>query len=350
MTDDLNERYRSVLFAIIKSYISSGEPIGSRAVVKNYNFGLSSATIRNIMADLEDYGFLQHPHTSAGRVPTDYGFRLYVNKLHDSYKVSKVEIKKFVKRFSCDSQNEAVPNLMKEASRMLSSLSHCISFVSAPKLKDIILKHINFIELNNNQVLIVFVSQSGIIQNKIVIVEEPVSQRALTRMSTFINHKFYGLSLEAIRKKIFELMEEEKNLYDQLLKKIFELSRQLLEEDKETQIYIEGKENLFSQPEFVVDIKKMKKIFAAFEKKSKICALLDKCIQEEGLHVIIGQENELEEMQDCSMIISTYKNDSNSLGTVGIIGPKRMAYSKLLTIVDCTAKVLTERIIMTSSF
>ena len=168
MIHNLNDRYQAVLSAIIQSYISTGDPVGSRAVVKNHNFGLSPATIRNIMADLEDSGYLQHPHTSAGRIPTDHGFRFYVDQLSNSCKLSKIDINKLKKHFPQANQQKILNNLLEEASKMLSSISHFIGFVSAPKLKNTILKYINFVELNPHQILVVFVSQSGIIQNKLI--------------------------------------------------------------------------------------------------------------------------------------------------------------------------------------
>ena len=307
MIHNLNERYQAVLCAIIQSYIGSGEPVGSRAIVKNYKFTLSPATIRNIMADLEDYGFLKHPHTSAGRIPTDHGFRFYVDKLKEGCRLSKGEITKLKNIFTQPSQQEIIHNLIEEAPKLLSSLSHYIGFVSEPKLQNTALKYINFVALTDNRILVVYVAQTGIIQNKVISVEEPISQNDLNKMAHLLNHKFLNLPLITIRKKIIELMDKEKKLYDKLLQKILDLSKQIIADDEEIELHIEGKENLLSYPELLVDIKKMKKIFAAFEKKSKICDILDKCMQESGQRIIIGEENEIKEMRDFSMVVSAYK-------------------------------------------
>lgn len=337
----LSERNKAILLAIVHSHIATAEPVGSRTVSKNYDLGLSPATIRNTMADLEEMGLLAQPHTSAGRIPTDQGYRVYVDNLVNIPPLSKAETKHIDQ--SLKENLTEFAQIMETTSKMLSVISRQAGLVFLPKLSSSVFKHIEFIRMRSNQALAIFVTESGLVHNKIIELDEDISQDKLESISHYLNQEFAGMTLREIRHRVQEMMRKEKEEYDNLLKKAIQLSQRTFSDqtDLAGEIYLGGTVNILDQPEFASNIEKMKAIFKAFEEKSNLIKLLDKCIEGEGIRILIGSESMIEEMQDCSLVTHAYKFGDKTVGTLGIIGPKRMEYPRIIAIVDYTAKAVS---------
>lgn len=337
----LGERQQKILVAVICEYISTAEPVGSRTIARKYEFGISPATIRNNMADLEDMGLLIQPHTSAGRIPTDRGFRFYVDQLESSRR-SVEGVDTFYIEEVLHGETE-LGNLMKKATEILSNLSNQTGIVLVPNLKNMVCRHIDFIRLSNLQVLVIFISESGLVQKRAIRLEEDISQDILDKISKLVTTELMGLSLSEIRAKLVRMMETEKAHFDKLLARAIKLSQEFFSGDTdESELYVGGTLNMMNQPEFA-NLEKMKNLFKTFEEKRLLINILDKCLEddEEQVKVIIGNENTIADMQELSFVISSYKYGDRTLGVVGIIGPKRMNYTQVIPIVDNTAKVVS---------
>ncbi|MDO8446952.1 MAG: heat-inducible transcriptional repressor HrcA [Deltaproteobacteria bacterium] len=337
--DNLSERKREVLKAVISDYIFTAEPVSSGAIAGKYLKGLSSATVRNVMAELEEMGFLLQPHTSAGRVPTDKAFRVYVDQLMELKSLPRQERDEVIR--ACSSPGHEVSDLIKDVSRILSIISHHTGLAIVPKITDTVLKHIEFVKLRGNQVRVVLISQAGIVQNRLVELEEGLKQADLDRMSSYLNQLLSGLTIKEIKMRLIEEMRNERNLYDRLLKKALRLGEEVLgrADSEAKEVFIEGRSSFFEYPEFL-DVERMKEIFRAFEDKSRIVHLLDKSLKAEGIHIFIGCETGSSEFNGCSLIAASYGIEGNISGSLGVIGPIRMDYSRIIPLVDYTAKLV----------
>ena len=336
---DLNERFKKVLEFIVLDYISSAEPVGSRTICKRYGIPLSPATVRNVMADLEELGFLWQPHTSAGRVPTDKAFRFYVDEILNVQSLSQIEREKIRRTYSISKYD--IPEIMRETSRILSGLSNYMGVVLAPKMASTIFKHIQFIRLGIDQILAVFVTSGGTVQNVIVYMGDDLSQHELDSMSRYLNEMLKGLTLAQVREKILEEMRKEKVAYDRMMKKALKLGQRVFSGQEEKELYIDGQVNILDELEFA-NIDKMKSLFRAFEEKSILITLLDQCLAGAGVQITIGSESECREMEGCSLVSAAYGGVDRTLGILGILGPRRMNYSRVIPVVEYTARVLTQ--------
>jgi heat-inducible transcriptional repressor len=332
------ERNKRVLQAVIDSYIASGLPIGSTVLVKKYDFGVSSATLRNIMAELEERGYLTHPHTSAGRIPTDLGYRYYIDSL--------ISIEKDADDFGDQLRNapplhgDDLHELMGEASRFLASLSQCAGVVIAPSETEAKYKHIEFVRLRGSQVLIIFVTASGIVQNKLIELDEGIRQQDLNQFSTYLVDELAHWTLPEIRQRLIEKLREDKLIFSQLMEETVRASHEVQDRENEM-VYIGGASQMLENPDFAT-VDKMRALFKAFEDKYKLLRLLDRSAAAAGIKVFIGSENPYFEMQGCSMVVSGYKAGANVVGTLGVIGPTRMKYKQVIQVVDYTAKLLSK--------
>ena len=335
----MEERNKQILTSVINEYVLTAEPVGSRKLAKKYNINLSSATIRNVMSDLEDLGLLHQPHTSAGRIPTEKALRFYVNSILKVKDLKLREKDRIRKRYQF-SELEASA-IIKQTSEVLSVLSHQMSIISAPKIIGTVLKHIEFIKINTNRILVIFVSQSGFVQNRIVEDKEDISQDELDKYTNYLGDILVGISLEEVREKLDEEMQKEKITYDQLLSKALQLSKRALGEELEPELYMGGKINLLESPEFS-EVGRMKTLLQALEEKNLLLTLLDKTMDAEGVQIFIGSEVQLSDMQTLSIITSPYRQGKNVVGALGIIGPTRMDYLNLIPIVEYSAQLVTE--------
>jgi heat-inducible transcriptional repressor len=337
MQDILTERSKQILEAIIEDYIVTAEPVGSRTVSRSHGLSLSPATVRNVMADLEEMGFLASPHTSAGRIPTDKAYRFYVDSLLEVRNFARDEQEEIRKR--CSLAGRDLGEALKETSRMLSSISHYTGIVVAPRFTANFFRHIEFIKLSGSRLLVILVSRNGTVQNKIIETEEEIRPADLIKMSNYLNHLLKGLTIAQVKAKIVSEMRSDKIRYDALLVKALEFSRQTLTES-DSEVFIEGQANILEQPEFT-DVTRMKEIFRAFEEKGQLLTLLDRCMEAQGVNIYIGAEAHLSQMVGMSLITAPYMTGKDTLGVLGVIGPTRMGYAKVIPIVDYTAKLIS---------
>jgi heat-inducible transcriptional repressor len=337
MRDELSDRGKQILEAIIEDYISTAEPVGSRTISRRYGLDLSPATIRNVMADLEEMGFLASPHTSAGRVPTDKAYRLYVDSLLEVRAIGRGE-REQIKRH-CDIRGKQVGDVLKETSRMLSSISHYMGVVATPHVSANVFRHVEFVRLGGRRVLAIFVLQNGTVQNKIVETDTELSPADLVAMGNYLTEFLQGLTIAEVKQRIIEEMASEKARYDNMLARALDLSRLSLPDD-DSELFIEGQANILDLPEFA-DVERMKEIFRAFEQKGHLVQLLDRCLTAPGINIFIGSESRLGPLSGLSLITSTYATGKNTLGVLGVIGPTRMGYAKVIPIVDYTAKLVS---------
>jgi heat-inducible transcriptional repressor len=291
------------------------------------------------MSDLEEMGFLHQPHTSAGRIPTERALRFYVDSILKVKSLDQREKDRIRKRYKF-SELEA-SDLVRQTSEVLSVLSRHVSIVSAPKLVGTVLKHIEFIKISRDRILVIFVSQSGFVQNRIIEDRDDISQSELDRYSNYLGEVLVGVSLEGVRGKIEEEMKKEKTAYDEMLSRELELTRKVFGKEKDPELFMEGQVNLLECPEFS-EVGSMKSLLQALEEKKLLLHLLDKTMDAEGIQIFIGSEVPVSEMQTLSVITSPYRHGEKVVGALGIIGPTRMNYLKLIPIVEYSAQLLTE--------
>lgn len=333
------DRIHKILWAVVESYISSPDPVGSRFVTKKYEFNLSAATIRNAMADLEELGFLQQPHTSAGRIPTDKGYRFYVDCLSQRESRADMHLTNEVIRRLKDIRND-VNGLLEETSKMLSIFSHYLGVALSPKPEKTTFREINLFSYKKERVVAVLVTDEGIVKNKIIRLDsDDLTQRNLNRISDFLNTEFAGQTLDDIKDKIIKEMYREKILCDTLIARAIRICEEAFSLDYGN-VFISGLSEVLGLPDFS-DLQRIKEISKAIEDKHRIIKLLDMLSKSEGVQVVIGSENPASEMKKLSFVISSYKEGDRPIGTIGIIGPTRMDYLKAITVVDTTARFIT---------
>jgi heat-inducible transcriptional repressor len=339
MDFSLSERMRRILEVIIEDYILTAEPVGSRTISKKSDLNLSPATIRNIMSDLEELGLLSQPYTSAGRMPTERGLRFYVDSIINIHELSDQEQQEI--RSKHLSHLIEGPDLFREMSRILSLSSHYLGIVWTPRMSSVVLRHIEFVKLRRHLVLAILVSTTGLVHNRIVEVEEDFSQSELDHLSDYLNSFLAGLTLHQVREKLLEQMRVAKNAYDRLLEQALKLGEKAFSSLDDTDVFIEGKTNILNEPEFS-NVSRMTDLFRTFEEKTTMVKLLDKFLDPKGVQIAIGSESQVQEMETCSVVTSTYSCSGEVLGVLGVIGPRRMNYSRVIPLVGYTAKLLTE--------
>ncbi len=334
----MNARHTGVLRAIVQDYIRTAEPVGSRTISRKYGFSLSAATIRTIMADLEELGYVAQPHTSAGRVPTDKGYRLYVDSLMERTALTPAEVER-IEQYVAPSTSE-VEDLLKEAGKLLSALSPYVAVAMAPRLTDTQFQRVEFVALTHDRVLVILVADTGLVHHKTILVEESLTQEDLDRIARYLSGLLQGRTLKGVRDLLVSQMAEEKALYDRLLAQALRLGAQALAGETEADVFVAGAARIADQPEFA-DIRKMKSLYAAFEDKSKLVMLLSECLRNEGCRIFIGSEIPVEEIRELSVVTSPYRRGSQTLGVLGVLGPTRMDYGRTLALVETTANLLS---------
>lgn len=336
----LDERKLRVLHAIINSYISSAEPIGSRTISKKYDLGVSSATIRNEMSDLEDLGYLNKPYTSAGRVPSDKAYRLYVDMLLKDSKTlidmrKKQEIKKTLLKEAVE-----IDSLIENSTKILSKLTNYTALAIAPQFERSTLKHIQLIPIDEYEILVVIVSDSGIVKNTIFRIDNQIPDDQLNIISNFLNGKLKGLTIEEIGNEIDTVVFKEMYEYKNIIESIIPVINQSLEEVENVEVFADGVTNIFNFPEYS-DVTKARSFLSFIEDKNLVVDIMLKNTLDD-FEITIGGENSIDEIKDCSLITATYKLDGNTIGKIGVIGPTRMDYFKVINAVNLLAMNLNE--------
>ncbi len=334
---DLGSRKRLILQAIIEDYINTAEPVGSRKISKKYLTGTSSATIRNEMADLEDMGYIEQPHTSAGRIPSDKGYRLYVDTIMKQNTVNDAQNERIKQEF-IDSVGE-IDRLVKHASKLLSQMTQYTSIVLAPQLRRTRIRQIQLIRIDNATVLAVIITDAGIVKNSILRLAQDVQPDALIRITNMLNDKLTDLGMENEESFDIEDMLDNSAGYREIIEQIVpELIKTLLYSDT-AEIYHDGVSNILNLPEYS-DINKARDFLNAMEEKDLLFKVLNDIHND--MCICIGSENKIEQFRECSLIKATYKVSDKIIGSVGIIGPTRMEYSRAISIVECMTKNLSE--------
>jgi len=334
---DLGNRKRLILQAIIEDYINTAEPVGSRKISKKYLTGTSSATIRNEMADLEDMGYIEQPHTSAGRIPSDKGYRLYVDKIMKQNTVNETQ-KERIKQEFIDSVGE-IDRLVKHTSKLLSQMTQYTSIVLAPQFRRTSIKQIQLIRIDNAIVLAVIITDAGIVKNSVLRLTQDVQPDALVKIANMLNDKLAGLGMGDMKSFGIEDMLDNSFGHREIIEQIVpELIQTLLYSDT-AEIYRDGVSNILNLPEYS-DINKARNFLNTMEERDLLFKVLNDVHGD--VCVCIGSENKLEQFKECSLITATYKVNDKIIGSVGIIGPTRMEYSKAISIVECMTSNLSE--------
>ncbi|MDD5131950.1 MAG: heat-inducible transcriptional repressor HrcA [bacterium] len=341
----LQERKQKILQIVIHHFIRTGKPVGSETIIEKNKLGVSPATVRNILAALEKEGYLTHPHTSSGRVPTDKGYRFYVDSLMQLQQLTQEEEQRIEKEY--ESQRGALDSVMQETSKMLSMLSHYTGFVLTPSPAADRLKRLELVKLDRDRVLAVLVTDAGFIRHKIINVDQDVNSTELLSINRMLNKNVYGISVNDISAEIFKRLQQEKNKQVKYINIMEKLIQQAFALDEEGELYLEGTSNILSQPDFA-DYEKVRNIFKVIDEKKMLCELLEEKVSHEGIKVIIGEETPCKELQECSIVTSTYRAGDKTLGALGIIGPKRMEYSKMIALVNYFSKLINKTISRTT--
>jgi heat-inducible transcriptional repressor len=335
----LNDRGAQVLRLVVEDYIETAEPVGSRTISKRMSQALSPATIRNIMADLEEMGYLCQPHTSAGRIPTGAGFRYYVNFLLARQQLARSDRDLLHK--VRESEVAGADDVVRNASRLLSTLSRHACVVVVSRFSHQALRSISLLRAASDKILLVAVLQGGWVQHRLIEDEPGLTTDELEKINAYLNDMAVGLTLPQLRVKILNEMRREKARYDSLMRRALLLGSKAIADSLPGEVYIEGRANILEQPEFVEDVHKLKRILHAFEEKGTILRLLDSALESEAIQVAIGSENPVEELPEISVVSSGYHQGESAMGSIGLIGPVRMDYSRVIPLVEYTARLLS---------
>jgi heat-inducible transcriptional repressor len=337
----LSERAQQLLRALIESYIRDGQPVGSRVLSRESGLSLSSATIRNVMADLEELGFVSSPHTSAGRIPTDKGYRFFVDTLLHMRPLDNAAVSEMRRQF--DTNIDSSKALVASASQLLSSITQLAGVVTLPRAQQASITQIEFVGLSENRVLVVLVFNDREVQNRITQLERHFSPDELKRASNFLNEQFRGRTLAQVRQEILNQIKEAHEHMNKLMLDAISVAQQVFapesKDEDRLEYVIAGETNLMGVAE-LSSVERLRRLFEAFNEKRDFLHLLDQSLRAEGVQIFIGHESGYQVLDDCSVITAPYGDGESVIGVLGVIGPTRMAYERVIPIVDMTAKLL----------
>jgi heat-inducible transcriptional repressor len=339
-SSQLSERSLYLFKALVEHFIEDGTPVGSRTLSKDSNLNLSPASIRNVMADLEDLGLLHSPHTSAGRVPTAKGYRLFVDSLLRVNDLKSDEVQKIAREMAPDNDYSS---LMQRTSSMLSNITQLAGVVMLPRTTQSKLRHIEFVSLSTNRVLVVLIVNDREVQNRIINTDKTYTTSELQQISNYLNDIYAGKDLTAVRASILDELEKMKEEVNQSMQSAIEMAQMAFNNDgtqnEGDDLLFSGQTNLMDVEE-LCDVDKLKKLFETFNQKRDILHLLEQAINADGMQIFIGEESGYDVLDNCSVVTSPYEVDGEILGVLGVIGPTRMHYERVIPIVDITAKML----------
>ena len=329
----LDDRARLLLKALVERYIAEGQPVGSRTLSKASGMDLSPATIRNVMSDLEDLGLIVSPHTSAGRIPTARGYRLFVDTMLTTQR-DPLPAARHLARIAPDQPQKVISS----AAHMLSSLSHFVGVVMAPR-RTSVFRHIEFLRLSEKRFLVIIVSPDGDVQNRVIFTEADYTQAQLIEASNFLNSHYAGMAIEEVRERLKNEVEALRSEIASLMRTAVQVSSEAIESRDE--VVVSGERNLLAVSDFSSDMGNLRKLFDLFEQKAQLMRLLDVSSRAEGVRIYIGGESEVIPYQELSVVTAPYEVDGKVVGTLGVIGPMRMPYEKMIQIVDITSKLVS---------
>ena len=333
----LDERKTKILQAIIRNYLETGEPVGSRTISKYTDLNLSSATIRNEMADLEEMGYIVQPHTSAGRIPSDKGYRLYVDTMMQEKDKELEELKEMMLE-----KEGKMDHLLKQVAKLLAVNTNYASMISVPAVHQNKLKFIQLSRVDINQLLAVIVMEGNVIKNNILPVDEELNDETILKLNILLNTNLSGLAVEDINRATITRMKQQAGIHSEIVSDVIDAIAEGIKQEEDLEIYTSGANNIFKYPE-LADQQKASELINTFEEKEKLSELVQESLSDEnntGIQVYIGNENQIQSMQDCSVVTATYELGEGMRGTIGIIGPKRMDYDKVVG----TLKTITHQL------
>lgn len=323
----LDDRKKKILQAIIRNYLETGEPVGSRTISKYTDLNLSSATIRNEMADLEELGYIVQPHTSAGRIPSDKGYRLYVDTMMEEKDREVEEMKEMLLE-----KEDKMEALLKQVVRVLAQNTNYATMISAPQLQRNKLKFIQLSRVDRNQILAVIVVEGNMIKNHMLEVPEALDDETLLKLNMLLNTHLNGLPIEEINLGLIAALKQQAGIHSSIVGEVLDAVAEVIKEEEDLEIYTSGANNIFKYPE-LADNAKASELISAFEEKQALGTLVQETLADEnntGIQVYIGDESPIQNMKDCSVVTATYELEEGMKGTIGIIGPKRMDYDKVV--------------------
>jgi heat-inducible transcriptional repressor len=339
--EPLNERAQQLLRVLIENYIRDGMPVGSRVLSRESGLSLSSATVRNVMADLEELGFVTSPHTSSGRVPTDKGYRFFVDTLLHVQPLEHAAVTEL--RQKLDAGHDSSKALVAVASQLLSSVTHLAGVVTLPRTQEAAITHIEFVGLSENRVLAVLVLNDREVQNRMLQLDRYYSPDELKRAANYLNEQVRGRTLTQVRQEILRQLKETQERMNQIMVDAITVAQKVFEVDPQTddrmEYVIAGETNLMGVAE-LTSVDRLRRLFEAFNEKRDFLHLLDNSLKAEGIQIFIGHESGYQVLDDCSVVTAPYGAGDSVMGVLGVIGPTRMAYERVIPIVDMTAKLL----------
>ena len=340
--EELDSRARDVLREIILQHVSTGEPISSRSLSRCGRFQLSPASLRNVMADLEDWGYLAQPHTSAGRVPTDRGYRFFIDHLMKSRAISQRE------REAIDgevSQASEIEQMLHLASSVLSKLSDQVGVVFMPTLLQFTIRSMDFVLVGETKIMCIIVGTNGVVVNKIIDTRVGFTRDELEKIGRYITTEFFGLTLDQIRRRLVRMTEEERTLHDRMMQKTIALGIEAVNDvaPVEHELYVEGTSSILTKPDFA-DANALRKTMLALQEKEKLIHILESFLDEDGLQILVGSESDFTQVHNFSIVARRYGTQAAPLGMVGIIGPMRMEYARMAPLVDYLGRALSRKI------
>ena len=336
---DLDERKRTILKAVIRNYLETGEPVGSRTISKYTDLNLSSATIRNEMADLEEMGYILQPHTSAGRIPSDKGYRFYVDTMMEEKDREVVELKEMLIE-----RQDKMEAMLKQVAKVVAQNTKYAAMISAPSVHRNKLKFLQLSRVNPHQLIAVVVAEGNIIKNNIIPVAEEISDENLLKLNILLNTHLNGLSMEEINLGIISAMKQQAGVHGNIIGEVIDAVGDAIKADEDLEIYTSGTSNIFRYPE-LTDNGKASELVGAFEEKQQLGSLIQETLENEGetgIQVYIGDESPVKSMKDCSVVTATYELGDGMKGTIGIVGPKRMDYDKVIATLRTIQNTLDE--------
>lgn len=336
-SQDLNERSLYLLKSLVERYIQDGQPVGSRVLSKDPQLKLSPATIRNVMADLEEMGLIHSPHTSAGRVPTVSGYRLFVDSLLTVKPLASEEITQLQTGLRGDVDKAS--DIVGKASRLLSDLTHMAGVVTLPRAESVTLHHIEFLPMSNTRVLVIFVTDGEEVHNKIIHTDKVFSPAELQQAANYLNSIYAGRSLAIVREQVIQDMENDRDRVNQGMIDAISMAQLTFSQQPNDDYVLSGQTNLMGFSE-LSDMDRLKQLFEAFNHKRGVIHLLDQCLAADGVQIFIGEESGYSAFEQCSLVTAPYSINDRVVGVLGVIGPTRMAYEKVIPFVDVTAKLL----------
>ncbi|MBI5612300.1 MAG: heat-inducible transcriptional repressor HrcA [Gammaproteobacteria bacterium] len=334
----LSYRSEALLKTLIERYISDGQPVGSRTLAKQAGLELSPATVRNVMADLEELGLISSPHTSAGRVPTARGYRVFVDSLIKVRPLNVTELRHIEGELGASQDPQ---QLVETASALLSQVTRLAGLVMAPKAEQAVFRQIEFLTLSANRILVILITLDGRVHNRIIQAERAYSAAELVEASNYFNRAFAGMSLTDVKSALLAEMQRDSEAMQAAVRIAMDMARGIFahEPGEGAELVVKGEANLLNIPE-LGDVHKLRKLLDAFSTKHDLLLLLDQCMRVNGVQIFIGQESGYLALEECSVVTAPYRVDGQVVGTLGVIGPTRMAYDQVIAIVDVTARLL----------